>query len=263
MINKSHPGFNDKEYIARRNIIAEYSNTYRSGDEIPTIQYIQKENDVWKNILCRISSVHKEKACKNYLKAYDKICLNKESVPQLSDISSAIQKEYNFTLSPAYELVPAKKFLNALASNVMLCTQYIRHHSVPDYTPEPDIIHEILGHAVFFMDKDYCYINNLFGKASLNASEEDIIKLMRLYWYTIEFGLCYEEDKLKTYGAGLLSSIGELSNIDNIPKEEFNISKIIKTDFETTQYQDVLFYSNSFNEALTSIENYLFTFIKS
>lgn len=74
-------------------------------------------------------------------------------------------------------------------------TQYIRHHSNPEYTPEPDIIHELVGHASMFAHKDFADFSQEIGLASLGAAEADIVRLGALYWFTIEFGMCLDHMK--------------------------------------------------------------------
>ncbi|MCX6714972.1 MAG: phenylalanine 4-monooxygenase, partial [Candidatus Uhrbacteria bacterium] len=147
-------------------------------------------------------------------------------------------------------LIDPRLFLTALGRRVMYCTQYIRHASKPEYTPEPDIIHEVIGHVPAFLDHDMADFSAMIGALAARASNEELIELERLYWYTIEFGLILENGKTKAFGAGLLSSIGELTHAMSHPEivKPFRIEEVVKKPYDFSTMQTTFFVMPSFAE---------------
>jgi phenylalanine-4-hydroxylase len=160
-------------------------------------------------------------------------------------------------------LLSSRDFLNGLAFRVFHSTQYIRHHSKPLYTPEPDICHELLGHVPLYADPEFADFSQVLhprlsqeiGLASIGASDDDIQKLSTLYWFTVEFGLCQQGDEVKAFGAGLLSSFGELEYALGPEPERrpFDAAKVAATAYPITSYQPVYYVAPSFKVFLIKI----------
>ena len=116
-------------------------------------------------------------------------------------------------MEPVEGLIPADVFIAANGRKLFYAAQFIRHHKNKHYTPEPDIIHEVLGHAASLGVKEVADLSENLGKLVSKVCNECIRRLARVYWYTLEFGCVEEENGIKTLGAGILSSFGELGQI--------------------------------------------------
>ena len=254
-LDADHPGFKDNSYRKRRKYFADIATKHRYGEKIPRIEYKNEELNTWKTVFTELKKCYYQYACKEYNEAFrlcEKYCgYDTCRIPQQQDISEFLKRRTGFSLRPVAGLLSSRDFLAGLAFRVFHCTQYIRHHSVPNYTPEPDACHELLGHVPLFADPDFAEFSQEFGLLSLGASDEIITQLGTLYWFTIEFGLCLEKGQKKAYGAGLLSSYGELQHaLSDMPVvEDFDPDIVAKTEYPITSFQPKYFLVQSFEYA--------------
>ena len=181
-----------------------------------------------------------------------------DRIPQLREVNQSVQAISGFRLEPVAGLVQPRVFLENLADGVFLCTQYIRHHSTPLYTPEPDVVHEIVGHGVTLASARLAELNRLFGKAiKRTVSAEGLERLSRVYWFTIEFGVLREAGEVKAYGTGLLSSAGELEEMQRAELREFDLEVASLCDYDPTHFQPVLFCADSFEGMYQALKAFL------
>lgn len=255
-LEADHPGFKDQEYRRRRATIADAAFRYKLGNRIEDIDYTQDEINCWSAIWDRLMDLLPKHACDEYLVALD--LMKKEAgysrnrIPQLQDINEFVTSRSGFKLRPTAGLLSSRYFLNGLAFRIFFCTQYLRHHSVPFYTPEPDLVHELIGHAPMFADPDFADFSQEIGLASISATDEQIIQLARCYWFSVEFGLCKGSDgSRKAYGAGVLSSFGEMEHSQSdVPEfREWNPFNAAKQEFPITTYQPIYYVAESFVDA--------------
>jgi phenylalanine-4-hydroxylase len=248
-LDPDHPGFRDADYRLRRNQIAEIALGYVPGTPIPAAPYSEAEHWVWQTIWKALKPAHDRHACAEYLECVRSLQFDVDRIPQLSEVSRKVEAISGFRLEPVAGLVEPRVFLESLANGVFLCTQYIRHHSTPLYTPEPDVAHEIIGHAITLASQKLADINRLFGEAVKRTSNEaEMDQLARVYWFTIEFGVLRESGKVKAYGTGLLSSAGELEEMDKAELRPLDLEAASKHAYDPTHYQSVLFCADSFDE---------------
>jgi phenylalanine-4-hydroxylase len=277
-LNADHPGFHDKVYRARRDEMAQLAKNFRDGDQIPYIEYTADENKTWGMVYDRLGEVQRQYACEEYLNILplmEKHCgYSNTSIPQVRDISKFLYERTRFRIRPVAGLLSSRDFLNGLAFRCFFSTQYLRHSSKPLYTPEPDICHALLGHAPMFADPDFADFSQEIGLASLGASDADIVKLATCYWHSVEFGLVKGKDgSHKAYGAGLLSSFGELEYAcsPNRPAGGVMERPVIRpwdpnvacsAAFPITTYQPTYFLAESLSDAKEQMRKFCETLPK-
>jgi phenylalanine-4-hydroxylase len=257
-LDPDHPGFRDAEYRARRNRIARLALDYKPGARIPDAPYTEEEHALWRTVRDALDPQQQRHACAEYLESVRRLALPRERIPQLREVSSRVATISGFRLEPIAGLVEPRVFLESLAAGVFLCTQYIRHHSTPLYTPEPDVVHELLGHAATLASPRLAALNRRFGEAvRRTASDEEFARLARVYWFTIEFGVLREDGQVKAYGTGLLSSAGELEAMSRADLRPLDLDAASRLEYDPTRFQPVLFCADSFDSMCERLGDFL------
>ena len=257
-----HPGASDTAYRERRDYIAGLSKNFRETGVITDVDYTEEEQDIWRHVARRLEELHQKHASPFYMRAKRDLGISNDRIPQLSEMNRRLKELTNFRLAPIEGLVDTRAFLSWLSFRTMLSTQYIRHHSRPEYTPEPDIVHEAIGHIPMFTNPSFADYSQFIGHGARVATDQQIEELGRLYWYTVEFGLVEHEGEIKAYGAGLLSSFGELEHAfsDKVERRPFDLEEVINHDFTYSDMQPVLYVIPSYAELKEATREYISRF---
>jgi len=258
-LHLDHPGANDPEYRKRRDYIAGLAKKFRETGVITDVDYTDEEQGIWQVVAGRLEELHAKRANKFYLQAKKDLGFSNDRIPQLTEMTRRLKELTNFRLAPIEGLVDTRAFLSWLSYRTMLSTQYIRHHSRPEYTPEPDIVHEAIGHIPMFTNPDFADFSQFIGHGARVATDKQIEELGRLYWFTVEFGLTEEDGDVKAYGAGLLSSYGELEHAfgDKVERRPFDLEAVINTPYTYSDMQPVLFVIPSYSELKEVTRRYI------
>ncbi|HQU93628.1 MAG TPA: hypothetical protein PLK77_15095, partial [Pyrinomonadaceae bacterium] len=162
-LHLDHPGASDEEYRKRRDHIASLSKKFRETGVITDVDYREEEQGIWRHVAGRLENLHRKHASPFYLKAKKDLGISNDRIPQLSEMNRRLKETTNFRLAPIEGLVDTRAFLSWLSWRTMLSTQYIRHHSRPEYTPEPDIVHEAIGHIPMFTNANFADYSQFIG----------------------------------------------------------------------------------------------------
>jgi phenylalanine-4-hydroxylase len=255
-----HPGAADPAYRARRNEIATAALAWRAGEPAPRIRYGDAEQEVWRTVCRELAPKHERLAIREFNEGVARLRLPRDHVPNLDAVSDALEPLTGFRYVPAAGLVPLREFYGALERRVFHSTQYVRHHDVPLYTPEPDIIHEVLGHGNLLATPTFSELHRLAGVAANRLRDEENLRfLSRVFWFSLEFGVVVEDGELRAYGAGILSSYGEIDEFRDIEHRPVDLVEMGTASYDITHYQPVLYRAEAIAEVVEVVGGFFAT----
>ncbi len=201
--------------------------------------YTADDHEVWGMLYERRMKELRKNGSKIFLKGADTIGLKKEEAV------------------PVNGYIPAKAFFQCLSLRKFPTTVTIRKREQLDYLPEPDIFHDVFGHVPLHADPVFADFLQHYGQVAAAAeNEDDITRMARLFWFTVEFGLIREDGQVKVYGSGLISSHGEAANAlgPKCDRRPFSLDAVFNQPFEIDHFQDILFVTESFDQLYQAVE---------
>jgi phenylalanine-4-hydroxylase len=223
------------------------------GDEIAPPVYPAGDHETWNFLFRRQMELLPGRASDTFLRGVETLGLTDDGIPALRDLSRALDRATGWQVARIPGLLHERDFFGLMADRKFPSTDYIRGKEELDYTPAPDMFHDIFGHMPTLTEPDFADFYQLFGKAALDAKGVDRQSLERFHWFTVEFGLIRETDGLRIFGAGIMSSKGEVLHAlsENVEHRPFTPEGVIGQDYDVWHLQPILFVLDSFEQLVS------------
>lgn len=221
--------------------------------------FSEEQNAVWRELYARQLPNVQKFACREYLEGFELLGLPSETIPQLKDLNAVITPRTGWsTVRTTVRYLDAVPWYHHFAKRQFLITDYMRGRHELDFTPEPDMFHDIFGHLPFMALPQYTALQDLFAPAFLQATDAQRENIKRLAWFSTEFGLIREQDEIKIFGAGLISSFGEIEHVmaGNTPTRPFSVANVIGYEKAIYTFNEVLFVIDSIEALIEELTTY-------
>jgi len=219
-------------------------------------QYLPEQHLLWSELVRRRMAQLERCACREYLEGWRALGMEQAQIPHLDEVSERLEKRTGWRVQPVSGFMPSRAFFEMLAARQFPTTTWLRSRESMDYTPEPDILHDALGHLPMFAEQRFADAVAEYGRVCHSMeSEEKLERMGRLYWYTFEFGLIRQAGAVKVYGSGVASSQEECTNVLSGGCEimDFSIAEVLETTVKVDEIHKRLFAINSFTEILSAV----------
>ncbi|MGB5261336.1 MAG: phenylalanine 4-monooxygenase [Gammaproteobacteria bacterium] len=212
------------------------------------IRYTDEENLMWHDLITTQLPCLGGNACNEYIRASKHMDFSLDRIPQLPEVSAVLMDHTGWSVAPVPALIEFSTLFELLANRQFPAATFIRNRDEMSYLREPDISHEIFGHTPLLTDQRFATFSEAFGKAGLAADSADHAMLARLFWFTVEFGLIQTPEGLRSYGAGIISSPGDLTYAlerDDPQRKWLDPVDALRTPYRLDIFQLII---NSFDE---------------
>ncbi|WP_158819243.1 phenylalanine 4-monooxygenase [Granulicella sp. S156] len=215
--------------------------------------YTPEQHGIWRELVLRRMPQLEQHACAEYLEGFHQIGLQADQLPDLTAVSKRLQPRTGWQSTPVSGFLPADAFFEMLAARMFPTTTWIRSRESMEYTPEPDIFHDVFGHVPMHAHPVFGDFLEHYGKICAASKSPDVLeRLGRLFWYTVEFGVIRERGEIKVYGSGLISSHGECTHViergAGLEIRDFNLDQVLEEKVDSGNMQKVLYAIESFDQ---------------
>ena len=213
--------------------------------------YTAEQHAIWAELVGRVLPELEQHAAREYLEGFEIIGLRRDRLPDLAAVSARLKPRTGWSSTPVSGFLPAPAFFEMLATRRFPTTTWLRSRNSMEYTPEPDIFHDVFGHVPMHAHPVFADFLEHYGRVCSCILDSDVLeKLGRLFWYTVEFGVIRQGDAIKVYGSGLISSHGECLNVvsGHCAIHDFSLDEVLATPVKVDELHKLLFAVSSFDQ---------------
>jgi phenylalanine-4-hydroxylase len=219
--------------------------------------YTGSEHELWRRLYRRQASLVAQYACSEFRDTLQRLAFD-AGIPRFETVNAMLARATRWQLVAVPGLLPDLVFFEHLANRRFPVTVWLREPEEFDYIVEPDIFHDFFGHVPMLFNPVFADYMQAYGRGALKAHAQGAIEMLaRLYWYTVEFGLIEEPEGLRAYGAGILSSGGEISycvQSEDPNRIGFDLLRIMQTRYKIDTFQETYFVIRGFGELFEATE---------
>ncbi len=213
--------------------------------------YTEEQHGVWATLVGRAMPELEKHAAREYLEGFEIIGLERDRLPNLESVSARLAPRTGWNSTAVSGFLPAPAFFEMLAARRFPTTTWLRSRDSLEYTPEPDIFHDVFGHVPMHAHKVFADFLEHYGRVCAGISDSGVLeRLGRLFWYTVEFGTIHQDGEIKVYGSGLISSHGECMNVmdGHCAIHDFTLDEVLETPVKVDELHKLLFAVSNFEE---------------
>ncbi|MCS4293928.1 phenylalanine-4-hydroxylase [Comamonas sp. BIGb0152] len=219
--------------------------------------YTEADHDTYRRLYARQKALLPGLASQAFIDALPSLGVE-DRIPRFEDINQRLRQATGWEIVAVPGLIPEVPFFSLLANRKFPVTDWIRKPEEFDYVVEPDIFHDLFGHVPLLFNPVIADYVQRYGQGGLKAERLGACEMLsRLYWYTIEFGLIREQGEIRAYGAGILSSSGELLHSVTSPLPQrlpLSLERTMRTRYKIDSYQQTYFVIDDFQQLFDMTE---------
>lgn len=224
-----------------------------------TAVFSEQHHQVWRTLYANMTQRIERYACRAWLEGFQRLALPADRLPTLDELNAQIEPRTGWwTKRTSVRYSDAVPWYHHFAQKIFLVTDFLRPWSELDFTPEPDMFHDIYGHLPFMTLPEYAELQEMFAPAFLRADDEQREAIKRLAWFSTEFGLIREDGGVRAFGAGLISSTGEMEHVmsGRTSVQPFTVERVIGHNKAIFSFNSTLFVFDSLDALKAELARY-------